>query len=111
MKAVIYRKDRGLVVEEVPVPEPGKDAVLVKVSDTGFCGSDHSLIESGLLADGTILRHEASGIVAGRGKAVSGPGRNICNGPAWDQIFGKPRRLRARDGPGERSMPGRSSRT
>lgn len=73
MKSVVYRKDRGLVVEEVPVPEPGKDAVLVKVSNTGFCGSDHSLIESGLLADGTILGHEASGIVAGRGKAVSGP--------------------------------------
>ena len=36
MKAVIYRKERGLVVEEGPVPDPGKDAVLVKVSNTGF---------------------------------------------------------------------------
>lgn len=73
MKAVIYHREKGLVVEEVPVPDPGRDAVLVKVSNTGFCGSDHSLIESGLLTDGTILGHEASGVVAGQGKAVSGP--------------------------------------
>ncbi len=72
MKAVIYRKETGLVVEDVPVPEPGKDAVLVKVSNTGFCGSDHSLIVNGLPADGTILGHETSGTIAGWGRAVRG---------------------------------------
>ena len=63
MKAICYRRSGGLVIEEIPVPEPGEHSVLVKVSDTGFCGSDHSLIESGLLADGTILGHEVSGTV------------------------------------------------
>jgi len=58
------------MVEEVPTPEPGIDGVLVKVSNTGFCGSDHSLIESGLLPDGMILGHEVSGIVAGWGTEV-----------------------------------------
>ena len=29
-------------MEEIPVPEAGEHDVLVKVSDTGFCGSDHS---------------------------------------------------------------------
>jgi threonine dehydrogenase-like Zn-dependent dehydrogenase len=58
------------MVEEVPTPEPGIDGVLVKVSNTGFCGSDHSLIESGLLPDGMILGHEVSGIVAGWGSDV-----------------------------------------
>ncbi len=72
MKAVIYRRDMGLVVEDVPAPELEDDAILVKVTNTGFCGSDHSLIESGFLADGTILGHEASGIVAGWGKEVRG---------------------------------------
>ncbi len=72
MKAVIYRRDLGLVVEDVPAPELEDDAILVKVANTGFCGSDHSLIESGFLADGTILGHEASGIVAGWGKEVRG---------------------------------------
>jgi threonine dehydrogenase-like Zn-dependent dehydrogenase len=68
MKAAVYRKGKGLVIEEVPTPEAGADGVLVKVSDTGFCGSDHSLIESGLLPDGLILGHEASGVVFDRGR-------------------------------------------
>jgi threonine dehydrogenase-like Zn-dependent dehydrogenase len=68
MKAAVYRKGKGLVVEEIPMPEAGVDGVLVKVSDTGFCGSDHSLIESGLLPDGLILGHEASGVVCDRGR-------------------------------------------
>lgn len=68
MKAAVYRKNKGLVVEEIPMPEAEEDGVVVKVSDTGFCGSDHSLIESGLLPDGIILGHEASGVVWDRGK-------------------------------------------
>ncbi len=70
MKAVVFRRSTGLVVEEVPTPDPGKDSVIVKVSNTGFCGSDHSLIESGLLPDGMILGHEVSGIVVSWGKEV-----------------------------------------
>jgi threonine dehydrogenase-like Zn-dependent dehydrogenase len=72
MKAVIYRRDLGLVVEEVTAPELEDDAILIEVVNAGFCGSDHSLIESGFLADGTILGHEASGIVVGWGKEVRG---------------------------------------
>jgi threonine dehydrogenase-like Zn-dependent dehydrogenase len=72
MKAAVFRRSKGLVVEEVVKPEPGMDGVLVKVSNTGFCGSDHSLIESGLLPDGMILGHEVSGTVAGWGHKVSG---------------------------------------
>lgn len=65
MKAVIYRRSQGLVAEEVPAPQPDDETLLVRVVNTGFCGSDHSLIENGFLADGTILGHEASGTVAG----------------------------------------------
>lgn len=72
MKAVVYRSSAGLVVEEVPAPEVEDHALLVQVVNTGFCGSDHSLIESGLPADGTILGHEVSGIIAGWGKEVRG---------------------------------------
>ena len=72
MKAAVYRRSTGLIIEEVPIPEPGAEFVLIKVSNTGFCGSDHSLIESGFLADGTILGHEVSGIVAGWGTDVRG---------------------------------------
>jgi threonine dehydrogenase-like Zn-dependent dehydrogenase len=67
MKAAVYRKSKGLVIEEIPTPETGDDGVLVRVADTGFCGSDHSLLESGLLSDGLILGHEVSGVVWDRG--------------------------------------------
>ncbi|MCE5264845.1 MAG: alcohol dehydrogenase catalytic domain-containing protein [Deltaproteobacteria bacterium] len=97
MKAVVFRKGRGLVVEELPVPDPGPDAVLVQVSNTGFCGSDHSLIESGLLADGTILGHEVSGTVAAVGRAVTGvrAGSRVMIRPTFcgkcrDCLMGKP---------------------
>ncbi len=72
MPAVVYRAGRGLVLEEMPVPATGPDDVLVAVAHTGFCGSDHALIKSGGLADGTILGHEVSGRVAACGEAVSG---------------------------------------
>ena len=72
MKAIVFRRFKGLLVEEVPTPDPGMDGVLVKVSNAGFCGSDHSLMESGLLPDGMILGHEVSGMVAGWGTEVRG---------------------------------------
>jgi len=77
MKAVTYRHDRGLTVEEVAIPEAGDDFVVVKVVNTGFCGSDHSLIESGFLSEGTILGHETSGVVVGIGKKVEGPSEGM----------------------------------
>ena len=70
MKAAIYRDSGGLIIEEIPTPKPADDQVLVKVVNTGFCGSDHSLIETGGLADGTILGHETSGIVVEKGQHV-----------------------------------------
>ncbi len=73
MKAAVYRRSQGLVIEEVPRPDPGWDCVLVKVANTGFCGSDHSLIESGLLPDGLILGHEVSGVVFDRGRQRDAP--------------------------------------
>jgi len=70
MKAVVFRKGKGLAYEEVPKPKIGSHEVLIKVANTGFCGSDHSLIESGLLADGYILGHETSGVVVEIGAEV-----------------------------------------
>ena len=71
MKAAVYRKDKGLVIEDVPIPELDDEAVLVKVANTGFCGSDHSMIANGIAPDGYILGHETSGVIAEAGKDVS----------------------------------------
>jgi len=71
MKAAVYRVGKGLVVEDLPCPRIEADQVLVEVSHTGFCGSDHSLVQSGGLPDGMILGHETSGTVIETGKRVT----------------------------------------
>lgn len=73
MKAVVYRQSIGLSLEEVPTPRVGDDEVLIKIADTGFCGSDHSLIKTGWLPDGYILGHEISGWVVEKGPGTKGP--------------------------------------
>ncbi|MCG6908723.1 MAG: alcohol dehydrogenase catalytic domain-containing protein [Deltaproteobacteria bacterium] len=72
MKAAVYRKNEGLAIEDVAMPEIGPRDVLVRVANTGFCGSDHSMLESGSIADGIVLGHEVSGTVAETGREVSG---------------------------------------
>jgi len=72
MRAAVYRQNAGLVIEDVPTPEIGAGEVLVKIANTGFCGSDHSMLESGNIPDGIILGHEVSGTVADQGRDVNG---------------------------------------
>jgi len=71
MKAAVYRAGKGLVVEDVEMPGIEEDQVLVSVSNTGFCGSDHSIIEGKGVPDGTILGHEVSGVVVDTGSKTS----------------------------------------
>ncbi len=71
MKAARFSPKKGLIVEDIPIPEIGADEILVKVANTGFCGSDHSLIESKGIPEGMILGHEVSGTVAKTGADVT----------------------------------------
>ncbi len=85
MKAVVFRKTKGLVVEGLPLPKPDKNQVLLKVLYTGFCGSDHSLIENEGTPDGIILGHEISGIVVETGLDVKDvlPGTRVIIRPTF----------------------------
>ena len=85
MKAVVFRKDRGLVYEEVPDYPVAADEVLVRVANTGFCGSDHSLVAGGLVADGYILGHEISAVVVEKGSTAKGlpVGTRVCIRPTY----------------------------
>ena len=85
MKAVVFRQARGLVYEEVPDCRVAADEVLVRVANTGFCGSDHSLVAGGLVPDGYILGHEISGVVVEKGAAANGPpvGTKVCIRPTY----------------------------
>ena len=85
MKAVTFRTGKGLVYEEVPDYKVNEGEVLVKVANTGFCGSDHSLIKGGLAPDGYILGHEISAVVVEKGAGAGGPelGTRVCIRPTF----------------------------
>ncbi|MBW1641586.1 MAG: alcohol dehydrogenase catalytic domain-containing protein [Deltaproteobacteria bacterium] len=76
MQTAVFRKSTGLVIEDIPIPELDRNQVLVKIADTGFCGSDHTFIETEGTPDGIILGHEVSGTVTDMGPDVT----NVSNG-------------------------------
>ncbi len=78
MRALVkHAGERGLRLEDTPVPSPGPDEVLVKVHTTGICGTDLHIYEWDDWARDTIptpitVGHEFSGHIAGLGQNVSG---------------------------------------
>ena len=69
MQAVVYRGGQ-LELETLPLPHIEPDGVLLEVLKVGFCGSDHSLIKSAGLGEGSILGHEVCGRVVACGADV-----------------------------------------
>lgn len=69
-----YADTKTVVVEDVPVPEPGSGEVLVKVAFCGICHSDISLINGTFPAQRPVViqGHEASGTIAKLGPDVTG---------------------------------------
>lgn len=69
-----YAETKKVVVEDVPIPEPGHGEVLVKVSFCGICHSDLSLINGTFPAQAPVVTqgHEASGVIAKLGPGVTG---------------------------------------
>ncbi len=78
MRALVKRPDEvGLRMEEVPVPEPGPDQVLIRVHSTGICGTDLHIYRWDAWARETVpvpmtVGHEFSGHIAALGSNVSG---------------------------------------
>ena len=69
-----YADTKSVVLEDVPIPEPGPGEVLVKVAFCGICHSDLSLINGTFPAQTPVVTqgHEASGTVAKLGPDVTG---------------------------------------
>ncbi|MGV1006725.1 MAG: zinc-binding dehydrogenase [Candidatus Nanopelagicales bacterium] len=69
-----YADTKTVVLEDVPIPEPGPGEVLVKVAFCGICHSDLSLINGTFPAQRPVVTqgHEASGTVAALGEGVTG---------------------------------------
>src|SRR3977135_361635 len=69
-----YADSKTIVVEDIPIPEPGPGEVLVKVAFCGICHSDLSLINGTFPSQLPVVTqgHEASGTVAKLGPGVTG---------------------------------------
>ncbi len=93
MKALVKaRKEVGLWMEDVPIPSPGKNEVLIKILRTAICGTDIHIYNWDAWAQQTIpvpmpIGHEFVGIVAEvgdnvqgfkPGDLVSGEGHLVC---------------------------------
>ncbi|OGI03508.1 MAG: hypothetical protein A2Y25_10975 [Candidatus Melainabacteria bacterium GWF2_37_15] len=74
MKAAVLREgNKNLVIEDIPIPEPGAGEVLVKVAACGVCQTDLHYIDHGIPTQKKppmILGHEISGIVTATGQRV-----------------------------------------
>lgn len=81
MKALVLKEYKKFAFEDVPDPKPEAKEVLVAVKACGICGSDvHGMDGStGRRRPPIIMGHEASGVIAAAGKAVSGwaPGDRV----------------------------------
>lgn len=69
MKAAVYRNNKDIRIEEMPIPDISDDELLVKVIASGICGTDvlewYRIKKAPL-----VLGHEISGVVEKAGKNV-----------------------------------------
>lgn len=74
MKALLLSEYKHLAVVDLPTPVPGPLEILVRVAACGICGSDVHGYDgaSGRRIPPIVMGHEASGVVAALGSAVSG---------------------------------------
>jgi 2-desacetyl-2-hydroxyethyl bacteriochlorophyllide A dehydrogenase len=64
MQAVVLRKPYDLAVSEVARPEPSRDQVLVRVTNSGICGTDLKIYTGAMpAACPVIMGHEMTGDV------------------------------------------------
>jgi len=82
VKALVYTAPFTLGIQELPVPEPDSDEVLIRVKAVGICGSDvlGYTGTTGRRLPPLVMGHEAAGIVAQVGANVRGvqEGTSAC---------------------------------
>jgi (R,R)-butanediol dehydrogenase/meso-butanediol dehydrogenase/diacetyl reductase len=74
MKAAIYPGEgKPIVIEDLPVPAPGPDDVLIRVHRCGICGTDLSMTKGGIWDYGHHAQfgHEYAGEIVEVGKNVA----------------------------------------
>ena len=82
MKAIFLDGPRSVGVGELPMPEPGKDEVLLQVSAVGICGSDLHYYLAGGIGSEVISRpfvpgHEFSARLLNNDTGLNLPGGQL----------------------------------
>ena len=78
MKALVKREaGKGIWMEELPVPQPGPNEVLIKLEKTAICGTDLHIYlwdewSQRTIKPGLTIGHEFVGRIAQLGSAVTG---------------------------------------
>jgi S-(hydroxymethyl)glutathione dehydrogenase/alcohol dehydrogenase len=73
LAAVLAEAGSGLRLEEIPIPEPRRGEVLVRVSACGVCHTDlHVMKGEVAFPTPAVLGHEISGTIVGLGEGVEG---------------------------------------
>ena len=87
-RAAVLHAVADLRVDDVPMPTPGPDEVLVAVRSVGICGSDvhywaHGRIGSFVVESPMVLGHESAGVVREVGPSVTylSPGDRVAIEP------------------------------
>lgn len=87
-RAAVLTQLNTIQMQDVPMPVPKNDEVLIKLAAVGICGSDVHYYQHGRIGDFVvefpfILGHEASGIVQAVGEDVQHlqPGDRVCIEP------------------------------
>jgi len=84
--AVLYATGTPLVIEDVPIPQPGPGEVLIRVTACGVCHSDLHAVD-GDWTPGPVLPlipgHEVAGRIAGLGPDVTGLAMGDEVGVPW----------------------------
>ena len=74
-KALIYKGNKTMDVEMLPVPKPGEGEVILKVAYCGICGTDRHIFH-GIMDERVkppkIVGHEMSGSIYSTGPGVTG---------------------------------------
>jgi D-arabinitol dehydrogenase (NADP+) len=72
VKAVVYDAPRSFSVQDIPTPQPGPGEVLIKVIQTGVCGTDLHIHEGDFYAAFPLIPgHEIVGTIAELGDGVT----------------------------------------
>ncbi len=73
MRALVFNGPNDISLEQVPVPLPGFNEALVRVTLTTICGTDVHIVKGEYPVErGLVIGHEAVGVIEALGPGVTG---------------------------------------